>query len=245
MAPGSKNSAAKAPSTGDTAGGESGRPQRNPFGANSVTSMLPNSFYFVPTSGQSSGGTLYIDLPTGASPSSNVEISVRDGWIKDYTGSNLAHNDLIDGLTFQYSNGGQDSTSTNAFAPPALELGTNSTLQNCTLLYADYVAVSMFSGDTIKNSTINYAGCAGVECSGSCTGLVVANNTIAYNNYRHFDPGWGAGGLKFIANGSSGYEVGSVYGNQIIDNFGTGFWSDTNTQNTAPTPLLVYDNYIA
>ena len=230
----------------DTAGGESGRPERNPFGTDSVTAMAPNSFYFVPTSGQTSGGTLYIDLPTGTSPGSDVEISDRDGWMAaGYSGSSEAHNYTIANINFLYSNAAQDSTSSSPIPPNSLKMPLSSTLSNCTLEYADFGAVSMSSGCTVTGCTIDYNGDNGLIAGGSCTGLTISNDTIDYNNYRHFDPSWEAGGIKLIASGSGGYEVGQVFGNTIDGNFGCGVWSDSNTENTATTQLLIYDNTVA
>jgi hypothetical protein len=230
---------------GDSGGGEGSNPQRIPAGSNSVASMVPGSFYFVPTAGASSGGRLYVDLPAGQSPAADVEISDRDGWVDGYTGSNQAHNYTINGLTFEYSNAGQDSTASSPIPPNSIKMGTNGLLENCTMLYADFGAVTMYSGDTVENCTIDYSGCYGIGTGGSCTGLTIADNTIDDNNYRHFNASWQAGGIKLIASGSGGSEVGKVYGNSIVGNFGSGVWSDSNTANTASTPLLIYDNYIA
>jgi Bacterial Ig domain/Right handed beta helix region len=69
------------------------------------------------------------------------------------------------------------------------------------------------------------------------SGIVIEGNTINHNNYAHFNPGFGAGGIKFGA--TSGV---IVRGNTIQNNEGAGLHFDEDSTNELADGNLITDN---
>lgn len=67
------------------------------------------------------------------------------------------------------------------------------------------------------------------------SGVIVENTEISYNNGAHFDPGWEAGGTKFV--NTSGL---IARGNYVHHNEGPGLWADIDNIN-----LLFENNTVA
>ena len=67
--------------------------------------------------------------------------------------------------------------------------------------------------------------------------ILLDTNDISANNYAGFDPGWEAGGTKFVATNNL-----VVRGNAVYANFGTGLWTDTDNRQTRYESNRVFDN---
>ncbi|MCC7207092.1 MAG: right-handed parallel beta-helix repeat-containing protein, partial [Anaerolineae bacterium] len=65
----------------------------------------------------------------------------------------------------------------------------------------------------------------------------VEDNEIAYNNFARFEPGWEAGGTKFVATTDL-----VVRGNYVHDNDGPGLWTDTDNVGALYEGNLVVGN---
>lgn len=72
----------------------------------------------------------------------------------------------------------------------------------------------------IRNNIIRQNGQVGVLGSYE-SGQVVAGNDIGFNNYAGFDPGWEAGGAKWVRSAKL-----VVRRNRVHDNNGPGLWTD-------------------
>jgi len=66
-----------------------------------------------------------------------------------------------------------------------------------------------------------------IGLSGQGDNVVVYGNEIAYNNYANYDPGWEAGGTKFVATDNL-----LVSKNYVHHNQGPGLWTDIDNINT-------------
>jgi parallel beta-helix repeat protein len=228
--------------------GFDGNPMRVTVGAG-IADMVPNSFYFDTTN-----NILYMDLPTGTTQTAvnaaDVEVSTREQWLHSaFSGSAPAHNYLIKNLNFIYTNGG------NQTYGYGLAMPDSSTVQNCSVEYGGFGGISVqtyttSSASTISNCTIAYNGDVGIASAGHNSGFSFFGNTIEYNNFRHFDVEWEAGGIKLITSGSyGGYEEGNIYNNQIAYNYGCGFWIDTSANGPDDSggpgkSLNFYGNYV-
>lgn len=74
--------------------------------------------------------------------------------------------------------------------------------------------------------------------TGSGADIVVDHNDISFNNYTHdYDPGWEAGGTKFIATTNL-----EVTNNDVHDNYGPGLWTDIHNEATTYAGNYVHDN---
>lgn len=87
----------------------------------------------------------------------------------------------------------------------------------------------------IRNNRIHRNGQIGIVGKGD--GMVVVGNEIAYNNTRRIDPGWEAGGTKFVRTRDL-----VVRGNYVHDNRGPGLWMDGSNVNSLVEDNRVIDN---
>jgi hypothetical protein len=93
----------------------------------------------------------------------------------------------------------------------------------------------------ISNIYTHHNGRSGLVVTQSCEGcpgpkgVVIQDSEIAFNNTRHLDPGFDAGGAKFTA----GTDRMIVRRNEIHNNYGSGLWFDGSHQNAQ-----IYGNYI-
>lgn len=190
--------------------------KRVTVGSNSTSSMVAGSFFC-----DTANDVLYVWLPDSSNPNGqNVNVSARDNWMIDDPSNSSYY--LISGITFQYNNDtGIFHTPTNVWLGQAIEMPSNSTIQNCTIRWSDGEAIGLGSGSKVLNNTITYSGCNGVV--GGTSNFLVSGNHVLYSNYRHFAADWGSGGIKLMPDA-----YGTVSGNEIAYSNGTGLWSDTN-----------------
>ena len=87
----------------------------------------------------------------------------------------------------------------------------------------------------VVNNHIHHNGQIGIVGRG--VNSLVADNEISYNNTRGIDPGWEAGGTKFVQ--SDGLVV---RGNHVHHNDGPGLWTDFNNINIVYEDNLVENN---
>jgi hypothetical protein len=131
--------------------------------------------------------------------------------------------------------------------PNALTQGTNWTVENCEVRLNHNYGVRVGYRLRILNNYIHDNGQNGIggglgNPSVSATesvnsGIVIQGNTINHNDYAHFNPGFGSGGIKIGA--TSGVVV---RGNVIQNNEGAGVHFDEDCQNKLVDGNLITDN---
>jgi Right handed beta helix region len=102
------------------------------------------------------------------------------------------------------------------------------------------------SGDDARVSSVyvHHNGRYGITVSPSCadcqspSGVLIQNSEIAFNNTRHLSTIDDAGGTKFCC-GTIGM---IVRGNEVHDNFGSGLWWDTGSQDARVYNNMIHDN---
>jgi hypothetical protein len=96
----------------------------------------------------------------------------------------------------------------------------------------------------ISNIYTHHNGSSGLGVTQSCEGcpapkgVVIQDSEIAFNNTRHLDPGFDAGGTKFTA-GTDGM---IVRRNEIHHNYGSGLWFDGFHKNAQIYKNDIHDN---
>jgi parallel beta-helix repeat protein len=174
-----------------------------------VSTMVPGSFYYEPSS-----GSLYVWLPDGSSPNNHtMEVSVRQRLL------HLAAPYVwVKGFAFRHS-----STSTYAQQGAAVELSSFSTIENCDIAYMDFAGLAMGykqNGSQAIHCNVSYNGNSGVNATMS-TNFVVNGVSMNYNNSRNFNPLWHSGGLKAATDA-----YGTVHDSEAGFNNGPGIWFD-------------------
>ena len=172
---------------------------------------------------------LYVWLTDNSDPNSSVmEASVRYRTLiieADYW--------HLKGMYFRHSNIAADTEQGTAVI-----LGNNCLMESCNVQWCDFAGVSLGynkHGAEVRNSIISNNGALGLNGSGS-TNYAVHHNIINRNNYRNFNAGWNAGGIKTT---NDGYGV--VEYNEFGENYGSGVWFDfANGGNL----IIIRSNYI-
>jgi len=90
-------------------------------------------------------------------------------------------------------------------------------------------------GCTVSNCHVLRNGQIGIVGAGH--GARLLDNTIAYNNEAHFNPGWEAGALKVVL--SDGVQIA---GNWVHHNGGPGIWCDIDNRHALIEKNVVEDN---
>lgn len=173
--------------------------------------------------------TLYIQLPDNSDPNAHtIEASVRRRVL-------FMHQPYIyvKGLRFRHSN-------VSAFAQQggAIELSSNSTLEQVDVQYMDFAGVGfgyLQDNGRILDSNVSNNGSAGVTAV-SARNFLVRNVTMTYNNNRNFNVNWHAGGFKAAANA-----YGVVENCIVAYNKGPGIWFD---HTRSGMPVVVRNNYV-
>jgi parallel beta-helix repeat protein len=195
----------------------------NPVGSG-VANMAAGRFYY-----DQPGQTLYIQLPDNSNPNAHtVEASVRRRVLFMYQPYIY-----VKGLHFRHSNVG-------AFAQQggAIELSSNSTLEQVDVQYMDFAGVGFgYLQDNAKiiDSNVSNNGSAGITAV-SARNFLVRNVTMTYNNTRNFNTEWHAGGLKAAANA-----YGAVDSCVVAYNKGPGVWFD---HTRSGMPVIVRNSYL-
>jgi parallel beta-helix repeat protein len=125
--------------------------------------------------------------------------------------------------------------------------GANWTIQNCEVLLNHGYGVRIGYGVQILNNYIHDNGQNGIgggigtttapATSSMNSGVLIQGNIIKHNDYAHFSPGWGSGGVKVGA--TSGV---TLRGNTIQNNEGAGIHFDMNSQNELVDGNTITDN---
>lgn len=189
-----------------------------------VTSMTAGSFYY-----DAAALTLYVWLPDGSDPNTKlVEASTRRRLM--FMGAPYIH---VKGLAFRHSN-------TSAFAKmgAAVELGSNSIIENCDIQYTDFAGLSMGylqTGAQALNCNVSNNGNSGVNGAGSYN-FKVFNVKMNKNNTRNFNALWHAGGLKATTKA-----YGTVEYSEVAYNNGSGIWFDYANSGSL---ITIRNNYI-
>ena len=129
----------------------------------------------------------------------------------------------------------------------ALTQGTNWTIKNCEVLLNHSYGVRIGYGMQIINNYLHDNGQMGIggglgvvsapQTQSTNSGIVIQGNTINHNDYAHFNPDFGAGGIKIGA--TSGV---TIRGNTIQNNEGSGVHFDDQTQNSLLDGNTITDN---
>lgn len=115
----------------------------------------------------------------------------------------------------------------------AIQSSSAWTVDNVECRWNHGAGIYLGPGSKILNSFIHHNGQIGIKFAGTDaagelgTGMIAANNEIAWNNYAGYDYQWEAGGSKFLF--TSGL---IVEGNYVHDNYGPGLWTDTDNFGT-------------
>jgi parallel beta-helix repeat protein len=98
------------------------------------------------------------------------------------------------------------------------------------------VAIRSDAAITIRGNKLHHNGQEGIRLNGGA-GSLVEGNQIYGNGTVGFDPGWEAGGAKFLATDALTVRNNTVYGN-----IGAGLWTDGSNNNTVYDGNKVYNN---
>jgi parallel beta-helix repeat protein len=189
-----------------------------------LSSMTPGTFFYDPGS-----TTLYVWLADGSDPNSHVmEVSTRMRIL--FLEVMWVH---LKGLTFRHSN-------TNGFLQQgnAVELSSNSIIENCDIQWADFTGLGMGylqNNTTAINNIISNNGAVGITAAGS-SAFLVSQNKLNYNNYRNFNTQWHAAGLK-----GAGNSYGTIEANEAAYNKASGIWCDNCSSGGQ---IVIRNNYI-
>jgi len=173
-----------------------------------------------------SSQTIYFhDNPVGHVVETSVVPAAFSSWANNVTISDLT----IKGFAAP-ANGGA------AIGPPgnpSQTLAVNWKIQNCEISLNHSGGVMINFGMQILNNYIRNNGEIGIYGGMGnhivTDGLVIAQNLVTYNNYAHFLPGYGSGGMKISST------LGAVIrGNTVTNNDGAGIHFDMN----AASPLV-------
>ena len=129
----------------------------------------------------------------------------------------------------------------------ALTQGTHWMVENCEVTLNHFNGVRLGYRIQILNNYIHDNGDIGIgggigttlapSTESTNSGILIQGNTINHNNYAHFNPGFGAGGIKTGA--TSGI---TIRGNTIQNNEGSGIHFDMNSQNELVDGNTITDN---
>jgi len=186
--------------------------------------MKAGSFYY-----DKDNKILYVWLKDSSDPHEHLmEVSVRSFWfwIKD---QNFVK---ISGFKMCHS-----STEDNNLASFIIN-GSFNIIENNEVLWSDLIGSSILgSNNLILNNVFNYCGNSGITILNGSGSRFISNET-SYNNYRNFDPGWHAGGIKAIPR-----VVSTVISGHIAhDNTGQGIWFDGWCSDITIEKCLLYNN---
>ncbi len=123
--------------------------------------------------------------------------------------------------------------------------GISWTIKNCEIRLNHGLGIRVAYKMQILNNYIHNNGCLGVggglatdaTTRSTPSGIVVAHNTITYNNYAHVLPGFGSGGIKICATNGA-----VLRGNTITHNDGAGIHFDQSAESPLVDGNIVTDN---
>ena len=206
-----------------------GKPILKPTGLG-LSDMGPGTFWYnLPEK------VLYVWLPDGSDPNLHtVEASTRN-WI--IPPKELSYIELT-GLEFAHSNQtsiGQGAGIVNAW-------GRSWIISKCSFVFGDFAGLEILGEEhTLTDNSFNFNGALGIYIQGSGPAyewkshlptrppqnITLRRNETNFNNYRHFNYYWGAGGLKAIPSCNKIL----VSEHKAMSNYGPGIWFDGWCQN--------------
>lgn len=112
---------------------------------------------------------------------------------------------------------------------------TNWTVMNNVVQLNSGVGIGVGNGSRVINNRVVNNGQMGV--SGMGDNILLERNEIAFNNFSGFDPGWEAGGTKFVETDGL-----IARDNYVHSNDGPGLWTDGSNINSLYENNLVTNN---
>lgn len=167
----------------------------------------------------------------------NDEITVGDnpsGHVVETSVTTYAFNNVVDNITIS-------NLTVEKYASPAQYGAINGentngwNISDCILRLNHGGAVRFGHGMQMYRNLITRNGQEGIVGIGD--NIIIDNNEISYNNDAHFDPGWEAGGTKFVLTNNL-----IVRNNYVHHNFGPGLWTDIDNFNVLYENNRVEDN---
>jgi hypothetical protein len=187
---------------------------------NSLLEVGPGKWHFDYDSGR-----IYIgDDPTGR----RIETSVTPAAF-EATGNTVTNVTISDLTIEKYASKGNSGA---IWAPNSL----NWIIENNHIRWNHAAGIACGSGARIRRNNVHDNGQVGVG-GYKAVDVLVENNELAHNNTAHFDPFWGAAGLKMVAATNL-----VVRGNLVHHNDGPGLWCDYDCMNTLFEDNKVDDN---
>jgi parallel beta helix pectate lyase-like protein len=113
--------------------------------------------------------------------------------------------------------------------------GARWTIEDCVVRLNSGAGISVGTGTRVQNCDVHHNGQIGIEGNGK--DIRIEANRIWSNNFRGFDPGWEAGGVKIAES-----EGVILRGNHVHDNDGSGLWCDGECHDVIYERNLVEDN---
>lgn len=117
-------------------------------------------------------------------------------------------------------------------------IGANWRIEHNEVRYNHGVGICSYGTALVRDNYVHHNGQMGMAGSGidGSRLVLVVDNTIAYNNYAGYSPGWESGGTKFGGNIT-------LRSNYVHHNYlGPGLWTDENQYNTIYEDNLVEYN---
>jgi parallel beta-helix repeat protein len=109
-------------------------------------------------------------------------------------------------------------------------------IEDCEIRENRNVGLAASTGWLVRGNFVHHMGSLGVAGSGDA--ITYEGNEIAFNNTDNVDPGWEAGGSKFV------YTTNLVLRNNYVhDNKGPGLWLDGNNIHALYEGNRITDNY--
>ncbi len=177
-----------------------------------LVDMEADSFYY-----DIENKKMYLWLKDGGDPNKHeIEISVRP-----FIFTISVDHCHVSGFTMMHS------TTTTWVNWGAVGIsGSHNVMENCKILWTDFGVGLSGNCNTIRNCELNHHGAWGL--AGGGWGNMVLDSRLAYNNYRHFKSGWGAGGMKIIPSAHNWIVSGCVVEHNIRSD---GIWFDAANAN--------------
>ncbi|NOY79390.1 MAG: hypothetical protein GXP31_00140, partial [Kiritimatiellaeota bacterium] len=149
-----------------------------------LSEIVDESFFFDPTTQQ-----LYVKI-SGNPSWFCIEVGVRGFCL---TLANV-HDVVVRGIEFRHNRqpGGQ-------WAMAAVRNCRSIVLENCRFEFADFAGLALGRSKqcAVRGCDLSHNGNSGLAM-GECEECRIENCTLLANNYRHFNAGWHAGGMKCI-----------------------------------------------
>jgi parallel beta-helix repeat protein len=149
-----------------------------------------------------------------------------------------ADNVTIDRLTVEHYANGAQNPAISVLAPNVGRSGHYWTVQNCEVLWNHGTGIGGGHYSRILHNHVHHNGQLGITAGGNSA--IVQGNEIDHNNTAGYDPGWEAGGTKFVRSVNL-----IVNSNNVHDNRGPGLWTDGYNMKTLYENNHTLRNWVA